>query len=96
MGTATKFILIMPKVVLRMSLKFDNRAQTVVINVKFLASKCSVLYRQDKLPWILSSKNIARREPHSPQRYAGTSQRPTEEVPAFPPVDPKVKPVPCS
>ena len=72
-----------------MSFKGDNHAQTVVINVKFLVSKCSVLYRQDKLPWILSSKNILHSENHTHlQGYAGTSQRPTES-PTFPPVDPK-------
>ena len=48
-----------------MSFKGDKRAQTVVINVKLLVSKCSVLYRQDKLPWILSSKNILYSENHT-------------------------------
>lgn len=48
-----------------MNFKDENHAQIVVINVKLLVSECSVLYRHDKLPWILHSKNILQLENHT-------------------------------
>lgn len=49
----------MPKAVLlkTMNFKDENHLQIVIINIKLLASKHSVLYRHDKLPCIFSSKN---------------------------------------